>query len=214
VLARNERTVEEQLVSLRFLTRGSPCFGAVLAFGRDPLRFVPGAYVQFLRIEGTELGDPIRSQRRLDGPLHQIVRHLDDLIDLNISVATDIAADRIEHAEPDYPAAALRQLTRNALIHRNYESSNAPTRIYWFADRVEVHSPGGLFGQVTAGSFGTGTTDYRNPLVAEVLATLGYVQRFGYGIPLARRALRDNGNPEPDFTFEASAVLATVRCAR
>lgn len=39
-------------------------------------------------------------------------------------------------------------------------------------------------------------TDYhRNPLLAEIVANLGFAQRLGLGIPLAISALRDNGNP-------------------
>ena len=41
-----------------------------------------------------------------------------------------------------------------------------------------------------------------------------YVQRFGFGVPLARRHLRENGNPEPRFDFEATYVAVTVGAAR
>ncbi len=48
----------------------------------------------------------------------------------------------------------------------------------------------------TAENFGRpGVTDYRNPLLAEAMKVLGYVQRFGMGIPLARKELQKNGNP-------------------
>jgi ATP-dependent DNA helicase RecG len=99
-------------------------------------------------------------------------------------------------------------------MHRNYEGSNAPTRVYWFDDRIEISNPGGLFGQVTQENFGKGTTDYRNPLIAEAMRTLGYVQRFGMGIPIAREALQKNGNPSAEFRFEPGAFLVTVRPAR
>ena len=56
-------------------------------------------------------------------------------------------------------------------------------------------------------------TDYRNPVVAEALATLGYVNAFGRGVIRAQEALRRNGNPEAEFTFETSHVLATIRRA-
>ena len=113
---------------------------------------------------------------------------------------------------PDYPIVALRQLAQNAIMHRSYEATNAPTRIYWFSDRIEIHSPGGLYGQVTAENFGRpGVTDYRNPQVAEAMKSLGYVQRFGVGIQLARTELQKNGNPDPEFVFEPTAVLAIVR---
>ena len=67
-------------------------------------------------------------------------------------------------------------------MHRTYESTNAPVRVSWFSDRIEILSPGGPFGAVTADTFGQhGITDYRNPNLA--MRTLGFVQRFGVGIP-------------------------------
>ncbi|MBW2702748.1 MAG: putative DNA binding domain-containing protein [Deltaproteobacteria bacterium] len=211
VLQRNKRDTEEQLASLRFLTGNTPTNGAIMIFGREPRDFIPGSYVQFLRIDGQELGDPIKDNKELTGPLHRIVKHLDELLDLNISTALKFVDGSREHATPDYPVAALLQLIRNALIHRNYETSNAPVRLYWFNNRIEIHSPGGLYGQVTKDNFGKGATDYRNPLIAEAMANLGYVQRFGYGIPTAKRLLRENGNPPPEFEFQQTAMLATVR---
>ena len=56
-------------------------------------------------------------------------------------------------------------------------------------------------------------TDYRNPVVSEALATLGYVNAFGRGVIRAQDALRRNGNPAATFEFETSHVLATIRRA-
>ena len=144
-----------------------------------PQAFVPGAYVQFLRIDGTEITDPIRDQKQLTGGLADMVRRLDDLLDLNVSVRTQVAGVLRERRRPDYPADALRQLAHNAVMHRSYEGTNTPVRIHWFSDRVEIASPGGLYGRITCDNFGTGDTDYRNPLLAEVMANLGFAQRFG-----------------------------------
>ena len=66
---------------------------------------------------------------------------------------------------------------------------------------------------MTKENFGLGATDYRNPLVAEILGHLGFAQRFGFGVPLARRELRRNGNPPPEFDFQPSHVGVTVRAA-
>ena len=97
-------------------------------------------------------------------------------------------------------------------MHRNYESSNAPTRINWFNDRIEIQNPGGPYGQVTVESFGTpDLTDYRNPTIAEVMRNLDFVQRFGVGISIARQQLSDNGNPDLELVAETNHVLAIVR---
>jgi len=213
VLEENQRDTMQQLRSLRFLAGECPTNGAVLVLGHQPQSYIPGAYVQFLRIDGEELGDPIKDEKQLTGSLPHMVARLDELFDSHIRTAVDIVAGATEQQHPDYPVIALRQLARNALIHRTYEGTNAPVRIHWFNDRIEISNPGGLYGQVTPENFGLGITDYRNPLVAEAMHVLGYVQRFGYGIPVARRYLRANGNPAPEFQFEPTYVGVTVRSA-
>lgn len=214
VLAENNRTTDEQLASLRMLTDGHPNYGSILVLGEEPLAWVPGAYLQFLRVGGTELGDPIKDEKNLTGSLPRLVGQIDELLDLHVQTAIDIDSQPREQRRPDYPAAALQQLIRNALIHRSYEETNAPVRVYWFDDRIEISNAGGLYGQVTEGNFGQGVTDYRNPLLAEAMRVLGYVQRFGYGVPLARRRLEENGNPRPEFTFAETYISVSIRSAR
>ena len=85
----------------------------------------------------------------------------------------------------------------------------------WYSDRVEIYSPGGPYGVVTAENFGKpGVTDYRNPLLAEAMAGLGYVQKFGAGLEITRRTLERNGNPPPEFTVDAAYIGVVVRSAR
>lgn len=215
ILAENRRSLGEQLAALRFATAGAPpqpTVAGCLVVGRDPRRFLPCDYIQFLRIAGKDLTDPIKDQKEIDGPLAQLLRLLDETLEINISVASDVTSAATEIAHPDYPLVALQQLARNAVLHRNYEGTNAPVRITWFDDRVEIMSPGGPFGQVSQERFGEpGLTDYRNPNLAEAMKTLGYVQRFGIGIPTARSELEKNGNPPPEFKAEMSWVLVTVR---
>ncbi len=211
ILAENSRPLEQQLRSLRLLQAERPTRGAILALGRDPRAFLPGAYVQFLRLDNAEITGPIRDQKALTGRLDDVLRQLDELLKLNISIRTKIAGAFRERRQPEYPIDALRQLAHNAVMHRRYEVTNAPIRIHWFTDRVEIISPGGLYGRVTPDNFGKGDTDYRNPLLAEIMYHLGFAQRFGLGIPLARKALAENGNPLPAFDFQPTLVAATVR---
>lgn len=215
VLDANRRTIEQQLCSLRLLSPDEPYFPTVLGLlviGNDAREFVPGAYVQLVRFDGTELTDPIKDQTEIGGPVGQLLLQLDEKFKAHISVASNIADQSIELRRPNYPIVALQQLARNAVLHRSYEVTNAPTRINWFNDRIEIQNPGGPYGQVTRENFGQpGISDYRNPHLAEALKTLGFVQRFGIGIPLARRELEKNGNPPPKFHVEQSHVLVTIR---
>lgn len=90
--------------------------------------------------------------------------------------------------------------------------TSTPVRVTWYSDRVEIYSPGGPYGIVTVENFGRpGVTDYRNPLLAEAMAGLGYVQRFGAGLEITRQTLEQNGNPEADFTVDPAYVGVVVR---
>jgi ATP-dependent DNA helicase RecG len=214
VLEENQRPLSQQLASVRFATpepESCPTVLGILVVGKDPKQFIPGTYVQFLRIDGTELGDPIKDQKEINGTLIDILRVLDEVLQINISVASDITSSSIEIQQPDYPISALQQLTRNAIMHRSYENTNAPVKVYWFNGRIEIQNPGGLFGQVNRDNFGKGVTDYRNPHLAGVMKDLGYVQRFGYGIPTAKRALDRNGNPPPEFLLDDAYTTVIVR---
>lgn len=214
VLADNRRPLEAQMRSLRLLGGDTPTNGAVLAFGRDPQAWFPGAYVQFVRFDGDEVTDPIRSSAELTGRLDDVLSSVNRLIELNVETRSDVSAGARERRFPDYPVEALRQLAYNAVMHRNYAATNAPSRMYWYSRRVEIESPGGLFGRVTPETLQDGVTDYRNPLIAEMMRNLGYAQRFGIGLSLAQRALRGNGNPELAFESDHARVLVTVESAR
>ena len=214
ILEQNHRTDVQRMASLRLLSNDmkTPTVAGLLALGMSPADYLPGAYIQFLRIDGESLTDPIVDQKTLHGPLIELIPQLDTILSANIRIATDITSGSREARRPDYPIAALQQLTRNAVMHRNYESSNAPTRITWFNDRIEIQNPGGPYGQVTVENFGhPGLTDYRNPTVAEIMRSLDFVQRFGVGIAIARRTLANNGNPALELIAETNHVLAIVR---
>jgi ATP-dependent DNA helicase RecG len=75
VLEENNRSVEEQLASLRLfdLGRNCPTHAAILLFAKDPLRWLSHAYVQFLRFPGTTMdGDP--DEKRFTGDLLTLLR--------------------------------------------------------------------------------------------------------------------------------------------
>lgn len=215
IIDENERTIDQQLTSLRFAAiepQSTPTALGILVVGKEPRQFLPGAYIQFLRIDGVELTDPIKDQKEIGGPLPDQLKMLDETLQINISTSSDVTSKPIETRHPDYPIVALQQLARNAVMHRTYEGTNAPVRIYWFSDRIEILSPGGAFGQVNQENFGEpGMTDYRNPHLAEAMMNLGYVQRFGIGIQIARKELEKNGNPPPEFVVEDTYVLVIVR---
>lgn len=191
------------------LKNDCPTFAGILLFGKDLLDYLPGAYIQFVRYQGTELTDDIQAEHRFSGDLLTLLRDLDSFLPLQIQTRPESDSALHERMVADYPQIALRELLMNAVMHRLYES-NAPIRFYWFTDRIEIQSPGGLYGLATPENFPS-QNDYRNPVIAEAMKTLGYVNKYARGVLRANSALAKNGNPPAEFTFEPTYVLARIR---
>ena len=207
------RSTEEKLRALRLISRdGRPTNAALLLLGKEPREHLPGAYIQFLRLDGSELIDPILDQKEIGGTVPDQVRQIEELMRLNLR--TRVAIGGVQRREqPDYPIEALEQLIRNALLHRTYDSSTMPVKVYWYLDRIEIMNSGGLFGEVNPDTIWRNVTAYRNPLLAEGLKSLGVVERFGYGLMRARRAIEENGNPPLKTQFEPNYTLFRVEPA-
>lgn len=170
-----------------------PTLAGVLMYGREPRRFVPWSYVQLV-----DSG----ASKEISGSIPQIVQQIDKKIDDH------------SHAPATFPPEALKEVVRNAVMHRSYEAPR-PIQILWCDDRVEVHSPGGPWGAVDSHNFGApGAVDYRNPAIAEAMARRGCGRRLGIGIALARERLKEAGHPELEFDLGRHHVRATIRAGR
>jgi len=213
-LAANERSYEQRLAATKMIAAAddpTPTVLGLLVLGIRTRDVIPGAYVQFLRIAGTSLADDVVDEQVIDGPVGDVLRLIDEKMTAHNRTSVDFTSGPQEIRSQPYPPAALQQLVRNAVLHRTYEATNAPAHVYWYDDRIEITSPGGPYGAVTPETFGQpGVVDYRNPSLAEALKVLGFVQRYGAGIPTARRELERNGNPELEFEVTPTGVVCSV----
>lgn len=211
VLDANERSYEQKLAATKMVLSDSeptPTVLGLLVIGKSPSDWIPGAYTQFLRFAGNDLTEPVSDEEAIYGTVADQIRRLEEKLVAHNTRSVRFASVANEVREEAYPLDALRQLVRNAQMHRSYEATNTPVRVYWFDDRIEIHNPGGPFGSVTPENFGQpGITDYRNPNLAEALRALGYVQRFGAGIAIARKALGQRLH----FEVQAGVVAAIVQ---
>lgn len=211
VISANHRSTEEKLASLRCydLRAGAPTVAGLLLFGNNPRYFLPGAYVQFLRFPGTTMTERPLDEREVSGDLRTVLDEVKAKIVAYNPVTPMQGRGFQNRPTPDYPEWALRELFHNAVLHRDYQSST-PVRFYWFSDRIEIQSPGGLYGEVTRETL-TRRNSYRNPVLAEAMKSMDYVNRYGYGIQRAQALLLDNGNPPPEFEIDDKVFLVTIR---
>lgn len=207
VIEENGRGTQEQMAALKLMdSDGRVTPTGLLVVGIDPLTWLSGAYVQFRRVGGISITDDTVDEARFTGTLDVVVRQLEEKLIAHNMTSLTISGRRHER-RPLYPESALNQIFRNAIMHRDYGVAS-PVRVTWFDDRIQIDNPGGPF-QIPADKFGEpGFTGYRNPNVAEAMHNFGLVERFGVGLPLARKALLENGNPELELRTEGNFVFA------
>ena len=210
VIAANHRDTKEQLAALRFfsLKRDCPTNAGMLVFAFDPLDLFPGAKVQFVQYDGPELADEVVAEKTFTGSLITVLSEMDSFLKGRFTQKPVVVSALREQAVFDFPPEAIRELLMNAILHRDYQSTS-PVRFYQFSDRIEIQNPGGLYGDASPQNFPRVNT-YRNPIIAEAMHVLGYVNRFGRGVARARRAMEENGSSEPIFQFEAHHFLSII----
>lgn len=175
-----------------------PTYAGVILFGKETHRFIRGAYTQYVRFSKLDMTGEVLKELQFTGNLFTDLEKIDNFVNMAISSTKPIFVSALrEEQVVNYPKMAIRELMMNALMHRDY-SSNAPTRLYEFDNHIEIQNPGGLYGKARPDNF-PNVNDYRNPVIAEAMKVLGYVNRFSRGVLNVQKELKENGNGKAVF---------------
>ena len=200
--------VDTLLRQRRCLTAdGQPTHAGILLFGRDPQAFVPGSEVIVVRYAGTEQSDTYLREDIRDTLPEQILR-AEAFVVNNMRVGAKLTGLAREE-RTEYPREAVREALVNAVAHRDYSIRGQETRVFMFADRIEITSPGRLPGPVTVDNLEDERFS-RNEAIVQVLSDLGYIERLGYDIDRMRRLMADAGLPPPVFRETANGFQVVL----
>ena len=190
------------------VTKGSPTIAGLMVFSDYPQQFFPQLCITAIRVPGTMLGAIVEGDgrrfidnRRLTGPISDMLEEAVEFVRRNSRVNTSITAEGRRVDKTEYPLSAVREAVLNALVHRDYSSytENTPIRIEMYEDRLEVINEGGLFGDVTVDELGHVMPETRNPLLANMLEDLNITENRYSGIPAIFEACKTHGIPPPVF---------------
>ncbi|MBR2114052.1 MAG: putative DNA binding domain-containing protein [Prevotella sp.] len=206
------RPIEEQMAAVGMYDTEHQCptYAAVVLFGHKPRRFMPGLYVQYVRFKGEDVTSEVENEMQLEGNYCELLPRLESLLELSVIKKKPVFVSILrEEMVSNYPYQAIRELLLNACMHRDMQS-NTPLRFYEFASHLEILNAGGLYGNARPENFPR-INDYRNPLVASAMKTLGYVNMFSRGIGQVQTDLKENGNKPAQFDVSMlTAFLVTV----
>ncbi|MCI7539924.1 MAG: putative DNA binding domain-containing protein [Veillonellaceae bacterium] len=211
---------QEQTYEMLAITHGGvPTLAAILNFGLYPQGYFPQLAITAVVLMGREIGDVAKNglrfqdNTRIEGTLSDMLSGAMAFCIRNMKVRTMIDPQTgMRKDRSEYPMEALREIVLNALIHRDYSrfTEGTPIQIDFFSDRVEVHSPGGLYGHMTVEDLGKARPDLRNPALATMSEFLLETENRYSGIPTIRRVMKEAGLPAPVFENRRNEFVVTL----
>ncbi len=203
---------------LNIMREGHPTVAALMNFGVYPQSFFPQFAITAVAVMGNEIGDTdvsgarFMDNERIEGNLDAMLEEALLFCKRNMKVRTVIdplTGKRKDQTE--YPLTAIREAVLNALIHRDYShyTEGTPVQVDFFSNRLEIHSPGGLYGRMTVDDLGKVRLDLRNPTLAVMAETMTQSENRYSGIPTMRRAMEEAGLPAPLFENRKGEFIVT-----
>jgi len=208
---KGSRAQKAVLQNFNLLRDGEPTNAAILLFGKNPRRFFNNAQVHCFHFHGMEKRKPIASQQPYEGRLLEVIDQAVEFVlgKIDRSVGTRAISTQAP-VEFEIPRPVIVEAIVNAVTHRNYRH-NGFVQVIVFADRVEVWNPGELPPGLTPDLLRKPHGPIpRNPLIAEPLFRVKYVEKAGTGTTDMIADCREAGLPEPDFEQRGPHFVVTL----
>jgi ATP-dependent DNA helicase RecG len=187
-----------------------PTIAGLLCFGTYPQQFHPQLRIVFVQYFGREVGTltptggRFLDNREFDGPVGEMINSVLSAVIQASPIATIV--DGVQHRDlPRYPVDALREAIVNAVVHRDYSpmALGSHIQIALFSDRLEIKSPGSLYGGMTFSTLHNQQST-RNPLLMRFMEDMGMVENRGTGIDTMIRSTIEANLPAPEFSVSGS----------
>lgn len=167
----------------------------------------PYAIIQCARFKGTTRSIFI-DKKEFSGPVYEQITKAIQFAQNHLNLSLDIRGSRgIETYE--LPISALREMLCNAVAHRSYIDDSC-IQLSIYDDRVEVLSPGSLYGGLTLETMRTGKSKCRNKALAEALHYMHFIEHWGTGIPRILSSCSEYNLQEPTFEDTGMDFRATL----
>ena len=185
-----ETPPEDLLRHLNLLNKGRLTNAAMLLFGQAPQRFLISSEIKCAHFHGTEVAKPIPSYQVYKGTVFALVDQAVDFVMSKIALSVGARAESVQApAKYEIPKEVVTEAIVNAVAHRDYTDSSS-VQVMLFADRLEVMNSGRLPPALTVEKLRVSHQSLPgNPLLAESMYLLQYIERMGTGtVDMIRRS--------------------------
>ncbi len=164
------------LEKLDLLRQGMPVNAAKLFFASAPIQLRCAVFA-------TRTSSTIIDRHDFDGDILELIEEAEKYILKNIHIGMRLEGLRRVDV-PEISLKAIREALVNAFCHRDWRDPDY-VQVAIFKERLEIRSPGGLYGDLTLDEIRQGNVSRRrNPKIADLLRRIHLVEAWGRGVPL------------------------------
>ena len=186
----------QQLLSWKVLKKNGSDLLATNAFALLTGKYFPFAKIQCALFKGTER-DFFIDKKEYDGCLYEQIENAYQFVLRHINLGAEING-LVRKDTYELPVTAIREMIVNAVCHRNY-MDNSCIQVAVYDDRIEVTSPGMLYGGLTLEEAVSGRSKIRNRIIADIFSRMEIIEEWGTGIRRILHRAKEYGLPEPEF---------------
>ena len=147
-------------------------------------------------LKGTDR-DEFIDRKEYSGPLYEQIESAYQFVLRHINRSAEIEG-LVRKEQYELPIGAIREMIVNAQCHRSFLDHSC-VQVALYDDRLEVSSPGTLYGGLTMEEAMGGRSKIRNRAVAEVFSRMELIEEWGTGIQRILKRAREYGLPTPEF---------------
>ena len=168
---------------------------------------IKSAKIQCALFKGTER-DVFIDRKEFTGPIYTQIEDAYQFVLKHINMGAEIKGVQRRDVY-ELPLKAIRERIANSVAHRSYLDDSC-IQLAIFDDRIEVLSPGMLYGGLDLNSAKAGKSKCRNSAIADAVYYMRIIEAWGTGIPRIIRQCREYGLKEPLFEEFGDGFKTTI----
>ena len=192
-----------------------PTLAGLLAFGKAPQAHLFSACVEAAVYRGSRLtSDDLVHSDSIKGRVDAQIDDATAFVERFMLKPARKPSGRVDH--PQYEIGAVREAIVNAVAHRDYSISGSKIRLFLFADRLELYSPGSLPNTITLD-----TMPYRvftrNQLLVSFLSRMksrrtghAFLESRGEGVRKILEASETHSGRRPEYALFGEELRLTI----
>ena len=207
------KTADEFLSYFKMLDYSLISNGAMLLYGKEPIRFIPQCRIRITVMpygkSGSSFSDELFIEDNLFISYQKTIDYFAKILPLN-SEFNQATGHR--ETSSKYPKLALREAIINAIVHRDYSDFSGDVTINIYPDKVEIINSGEIPSNIISkdNKIIPHHSVLRNPTIAQIFYLRGRMEKIGRGLNLIKDQFIEEGYKSPIWKSENGYTTLTL----